>query len=67
MTPSVVKNQTDKHFYKVVARNEDGTLWARRHGRLIVLEPAYGPIYDAADRTPRWPWKEFGDKGHYFS
>lgn len=54
---SVVFNETAKAFFKVVLRNEDGTVWGKRLGRLVVLkrnlESTYGP-----ERTVRYHWKE---------
>lgn len=50
---TVVYNKAEKAFFKAVLWNEDGTVWAKRFGRLVVLKrdpnPSYGP-----ERTSRW-------------
>jgi hypothetical protein len=68
MMPSVVRNLTDRHFYKVVSRNEDGTIWAKRHGKLTVLKRAVqSSTYDRQDNTPRQAWQFLTDDGYHFS
>lgn len=66
--PSVVRNMTDRHLYKVVAVNEDGTIWGKRHGKLTVLwrGRSGNPVWDLADNTPRWCWQELTDEGYHF-
>ncbi len=55
---TVAFNRTDKHFYKIVARNEDGTAWAKRHGRLVVLKRDREGTYMGLERTVRYWWSE---------
>lgn len=68
MQPSVVRNLTDRKFYKVLSVNEDGTIWAKRHGEFTVLKRAVqSSTYDRQDGTPRQAWQSLTDNEHHFS
>jgi len=68
LKPSVVRNMSDGNFYKVMSVNEDGTIWAKRHGRLTVLWRGRtgNPVYDSDDNTSRWCWQDLTDQEYYF-